>query len=294
MTTTTLPILSGESGLSRYLNEIKRFPILSADEELLLAKDYLEKGKSEAAHKLVTSHLRLVAKIAMQYRGYGLPVADLISEGNLGLMKAVKKFDPERRCRLSTYAMWWIKASVTEYILRSWSLVKMGTMSAQKKLFFSLRKAKRKLNIIDAQTIDPEKTAKLAEQFSISEADITHLDRRITARDLSLNAPVSNSEEDSMEFIDILEDDTPSPEVLVARTQETEFRQKYLKDAMSQLSERERHIFTERRLKEDPITLEKLGEHYGISRERVRQLENRAYTKVQTIIHSQLIADSAV
>ena len=294
MTTTTLPILSGESGLSRYLNEIKRFPILSADEELLLAKNYLEQGESEAAHKLVTSHLRLVAKIAMQYRGYGLPVADLISEGNLGLMKAVKKFDPQRGCRLSTYAMWWIKASVTEYILRSWSLVKMGTMSAQKKLFFSLRKAKRKLNIIDAQTIDPEKTAKLAEQFSISEADITHLDRRITARDLSLNAPVSNSEEDSMEFIDILEDDTPSPEVLVARAQETEFRQKYLKDAMSQLSERERHIFTERRLKEDPITLEKLGEHYGISRERVRQLENRAYTKVQTIIHSELIADSAV
>ena len=294
MTTTTLPILSGESGLSRYLNEIKRFPILSADEELLLAKNYLEQGESEAAHKLVTSHLRLVAKIAMQYRGYGLPVADLISEGNLGLMKAVKKFDPQRGCRLSTYAMWWIKASVTEYILRSWSLVKMGTMSAQKKLFFSLRKAKRKLNIIDAQTIDPEKTAKLAEQFSISEADITHLDRRITARDLSLNAPVSNSEEDSMEFIDILEDETPSPEVLVARTQETEFRQKYLKDAMVQLSERERHIFTERRLKEDPITLEKLGEHYGISRERVRQLENRAYTKVQTIIHSELIADSAV
>ncbi|MFP6761771.1 MAG: RNA polymerase sigma factor RpoH [Rhodospirillales bacterium] len=291
MTTTTLPILSGESGLSRYLNEIKRFPILSADEELLLAKNYLEQGESEAAHKLVTSHLRLVAKIAMQYRGYGLPVADLISEGNLGLMKAVKKFDPERGCRLSTYAMWWIKASVTEYILRSWSLVKMGTMSAQKKLFFSLRKAKRKLNIIDAQTIDPEKTAKLAEQFSISEADITHLDRRITARDLSLNAPVSNSEEDSMEFIDILEDDTPSPEVLVARAQETEFRQKYLKDAMLQLSERERHIFTERRLKEDPITLEKLGEHYGISRERVRQLENRAYNKVQTIIHSELIAD---
>ena len=294
MTTTTLPILSGESGLSRYLNEIKRFPLLSADEELLLAKNYLEKGESEAAHKLVTSHLRLVAKIAMQYRGYGLPVADLISEGNLGLMKAVKKFDPQRGCRLSTYAMWWIKASVTEYILRSWSLVKMGTMSAQKKLFFSLRKAKRKLNIIDAQTIDPEKTAKLAEQFSISEADITHLDRRITARDLSLNAPVSNSEEDSMEFIDILEDDTPSPEVLVARTQETEFRQKYLKDAMFQLSERERHIFTERRLKEDPITLEKLGEHYGISRERVRQLENRAYTKVQTVIHSQLIGDSSV
>ena len=294
MTTATLPILSGESGLSRYLNEIKRFPILSADEELLLAKNYLEQGESEAAHKLVTSHLRLVAKIAMQYRGYGLPVADLISEGNLGLMKAVKKFDPERGCRLSTYAMWWIKASVTEYILRSWSLVKMGTMSAQKKLFFSLRKAKRKLNIIDAQTIDPDQTTKLAEQFSVSEADITHLDRRITARDLSLNAPVSNSEEDSVEFIDILEDDTPSPEVLVAKSQETKLRREYLKDAMSQLSDRERHIFIERRLKEDPITLEKLGEHYGISRERVRQLENRAYTKVQTVIHSQLVTDSSV
>ena len=264
MTTTTLPILSGDTGLSYYLNEIKQFPILSADEELSLAKNFLEHGEAEAAHKLVTSHLRLVAKIAMQYRGYGLPVADLISEGNLGLMKAVKKFDPERGCRLSTYAMWWIKASVTEYILRSWSLVKMGTMSAQKKLFFSLRKAKRKLNIIDAQSIDPENTAKLAEQFSMSAAEITHMDRRITARDLSLNAPVSNSEDESMEFLDILEDESPSPEAAVSRTQETKSRQKYLKDAMDHLSDRERHIFIERRLKENPITLEELGQHYGI------------------------------
>lgn len=288
MTTTTLPILSGDTGLSHYLNEIKQFPILSADEELSLAKNFLENGEAEAAHKLVTSHLRLVAKIAMQYRGYGLPVADLISEGNLGLMKAVKKFDPDRGCRLSTYAMWWIKASVTEYILRTWSLVKMGTMSAQKKLFFSLRKAKRKLNIIDAKSIDPEKAESLAKQFNMSAAEITHMDRRITARDLSLNAPVSNSEGESMEFLDILEDDTPSPEVMVSRTQESKSRQKSLKDAMRHLSDRERHIFVERRLKENPITLEQLGQHYGISRERVRQLENRAYNKVETIIRANL------
>ena len=185
MTVATLPILSGDSGLSRYLNEIKQFPILSAEEEFMLAKSYTEHGESEAAHKLVTSHLRLVAKIAMQYRGYGLPVADLISEGNLGLMRAVKKFEPDRGFRLSTYAMWWIKASVTEYILRSWSLVKMGSMSAQKKLFFSLRKAKRKLGIIDAQEINPEDAARLSEQFKMPAADITRMDRRMTARDFS-------------------------------------------------------------------------------------------------------------
>ena len=193
MTTSTLPVLSGDSGLSRYLNEIKRFPILSAEEEFMLAKSYTEHGESEAAHKLVTSHLRLVAKIAMQYRGYGLPVADLISEGNLGLMRAVKKFEPDRGFRLSTYAMWWIKASVTEYILRSWSLVKLGSMSAQKKLFFSLRKAKRKLGIIDALEVNPEDAARLSEQFNMPAADIARMDRRMTARDFSLNAPVSNA-----------------------------------------------------------------------------------------------------
>ena len=293
MTTTTLPVFSGDRGLSRYLNEIKKFPILSAQEEFLLAKNYLERGEAEAAHKLVTSHLRLVAKIAMQYRGYGLPVADLISEGNLGLMRAVKKFEPDRGFRLSTYAMWWIKASVTEYILRSWSLVKMGTMSAQKKLFFSLRKAKRKLNIIDFQTIDPDKAANLAETFNIPVAEITHMDRRITSRDLSLNAPISNSEGDSMEFLDTLEDDAPSPEALVARNQEIEVQQQHLKDAMMGLSDRERHIFIERRLKEDPITLEELGKQYGISRERVRQLENRAYDKVQKAIHHAMFKEQA-
>ena len=291
MTTSTLPVLSGDSGLSRYLNEIKRFPILSAEEEFMLAKSYTEHGESEAAHKLVTSHLRLVAKIAMQYRGYGLPVADLISEGNLGLMRAVKKFEPDRGFRLSTYAMWWIKASVTEYILRSWSLVKLGSMSAQKKLFFSLRKAKRKLGIIDALEINPEDAARLSEQFNMPAADIARMDRRMTARDFSLNAPVSNAEEDSMEFMDTLEDEGLSPEAIVVNGQEAQVRHQYLRDAMEGLSDRERHIFIERRLTEDPVTLEVLGVQYGISRERVRQLENRAFNKVQKAVHVAAFED---
>jgi len=291
MTFSTLPVLSGDSGLSRYLNEIKQFPILSAEEEFMLAKSYAEHGVSEAAHKLVTSHLRLVAKIAMQFRGYGLPVADLISEGNLGLMKAVKKFEADRGFRLSTYAMWWIKASVTEYILRSWSLVKLGSMSAQKKLFFSLRRAKRKLDIIDAQEIDPENAAKLSEQFNMPAKDIVQMDRRMTARDFSLNAPVSFAEEDSMEFLDTLEDNGPSPESIVVNAQEADVRREYLKEAMKELSDRERHIFVERRLKDDPITLEALGEQYGISRERVRQLENRAFNKVQKAVHNAAFED---
>ena len=291
MTTSTLPVLSGDSGLSRYLNEIKRFPILSAEEEFMLAKSYTEHGESEAAHKLVTSHLRLVAKIAMQYRGYGLPVADLISEGNLGLMRAVKKFEPDRGFRLSTYAMWGIKASVTEYILRSWSLVKLGSMSAQKKLFFSLRKAKRKLGIIDALEINPEDAARLSEQFNMPAADIARMDRRMTARDFSLNAPVSNADEDSMEFMDTLQDEGLSPEAIVVNGQEAQVRHQYLRDAMEGLSDRERHIFIERRLTEDPVTLEVLGVQYGISRERVRQLENRAFNKVQKAVHVAAFED---
>jgi len=289
MTVTTLPVLSSDSGLSRYLNEIKQFPVLSAEEEFMLAKSYLDHGESEAAHKLVTSHLRLVAKIAMQYRGYGLQVADLISEGNLGLMKAVKKFDPDKGFRLSTYAMWWIKASVTEYILRSWSLVKMGTMSAQKKLFFSLRKAKRRLEIADASNMTEEQATALSDQFNMPADEIAHMDRRMTARDFSLNAPVSHTEEDSMEFIDTLEDDTPSPEVIVARAEEDGIRHEMLKLAMDELDDRERHIFIERRLKEDPITLEELGQEYGISRERVRQLENRAFNKVSKAVRMAAI-----
>jgi RNA polymerase sigma-32 factor len=284
MATTTLPSLYNDSGLSRYLNEIKAFPILPADEEFMLAERYLKHDDSEAAHKLVTSHLRLVAKIAMQYRGYGLPVADLISEGNIGLMKAVKKFEPERGFRLSTYAMWWIKASVTEYVLKSWSMVKMGTMAAQKKLFFSLRKAKSRLDIIDANYINPEQAKLLSQQFNLPEKDIIHMNGRMTVRDQSLNAPISHGEEDSIEFQDILVDNGPSPEAIVVRNEESRIRNDFLKSALDELPERERNIFIERRLKDNPITLEEIGKGYGISRERVRQLENRAFEKVEKAI----------
>ena len=285
MAIATLPSLYSDSGLSRYLNEIKAFPILTKDEEFMLAERYTKHDDSEAAHKLVTSHLRLVAKIAMQYRGYGLPVADLISEGNIGLMRAVKKFEPERGFRLSTYAMWWIKASVTEYVLKTWSMVKMGTMAAQKKLFFSLRKAKRRLEIIDNNEINPEQAKLLAQQFNLPEKDIIHMNGRMTIRDQSLNAPVSREEEGSIEVQDTLADSGPSPEVIVADREETEIRSDFLKAALDELPERERDIFIERRLKDDPITLEKIGKGYGISRERVRQLENRAFEKVQKSIH---------
>ena len=291
MAIATLPSLYGDSGLSRYLNEIKAFPILTKDEEFMLAERYTKHDDSEAAHKLVTSHLRLVAKIAMQYRGYGLPVADLISEGNIGLMRAVKKFEPERGFRLSTYAMWWIKASVTEYVLKTWSMVKMGTMAAQKKLFFSLRKAKRRLEIIDNSEINPEQAKLLAQQFNLPEKDIIHMNGRMTIRDQSLNAPVSREEEGSIEVQDTLADSGPSPEVIVADREETEIRSDFLKAALDELPERERDIFIERRLKDDPITLEEIGKGYGISRERVRQLENRAFEKVQkTIREAAMIA----
>lgn len=287
---TALPILSADGGgLSRYLNDIKVFPVLSAEEEYMLAKRFKEHGESNAAHKLVTSHLRLVAKIAMQYRGYGLPVSDLISEGNLGLMKAVKKFEPDKGFRLSTYAMWWIKASVTEYILRSWSLVKMGTMAAQKKLFFSLRKAKRQLNIADMREIDPESAKVLSKQFGLAANDIINMDRRMTARDLSLNAPMSH-EEDAMEFQDTLVDEGPSPEVMMGDREEASVRNGLLKKALRELTDRERHIFVERRLRDEPVTLEELGKSYGISRERVRQLENRAFEKVERAIRTAAAA----
>ena len=289
MAIATLPSLYGDSGLSRYLNEIKVFPILTADEEFMLAERYIKSDDNEAAHKLVTSHLRLVAKIAMQYRGYGLPVSDLISEGNIGLMKAVKKFEPERGFRLSTYAMWWIKASVTEYVLKTWSLVKMGTMAAQKKLFFSLRKAKRRLEIIDNSDINPEQAKLLSQQFSLPEKDIMHMNSRMTIRDQSLNAPVSWSEDGSIELQDTLVDSSPLPETIVADRQETEIRSDCLKAALDDLPERERDIFIERRLKDDPINLEEIGKGYGISRERVRQLENRAFEKVQKTIREKAL-----
>lgn len=251
----------------------------------MLAKRYVDRGDTDAAHQLVTSHLRLVAKIAMGYRGYGLPVSDLVSEGNIGLMKAVKKFDPERGFRLSTYAMWWIRASITEYVLRSWSMVKLGTMAAQKKLFFSLRKMKSRLNIIESGDLTPEQLSQLSEAMDVSEDEINSMNRRLMARDASLNAPLSQDEEGA-EFQDTLVDDNPSPEFIAAEGQEMDFRRELLQNAMADLNDRERDIITERRLKDDPMTLEELGVRYGISRERVRQLEVRAFEKISAAMRS--------
>lgn len=245
----------------------------------MLAKRYADSGDTDAAHQLVTSHLRLVAKIAMSYRGYGLPVSDLVSEGSIGLMKAVKKFDPERGFRLSTYAMWWIRASITEYVLRSWSMVKLGTMAAQKKLFFSLRKMKSRLNIIESGDLNPDQLTQLADAMNVSEDEINSMNRRLMARDASLNTPLSQDEEGT-EFQDTLVDEGLSPEALAANSQEMSFRSELLRNAMADLNERERDIIKERRLSEDPMTLEELGKRYGISRERVRQLEARAFEKI--------------
>ncbi len=279
MASVALPFVPVEGGLAAYFREIWRFPILEAEEEFMLAKRWHDHGDVKAAHKLVTSHLRLVAKIAMSFRGYGLPVADLVSEGNIGLMKAVKKFEPDRGFRLSTYAMWWIRAAITEHILRSWSLVKMGTVAAHKKLFFSLRKLKNRLNIVDSGELNPEQAAQLAAKLDVSEREIIDMNRRMSSRDVSLNAPVAD--DDAMEFQDTLVDDSPNPEALTAERQEREYRMGLLNAALTTLSERERHIFVERRLKDDPVTLEELGNEYGISRERVRQLEVRAFEKVK-------------
>ena len=279
MASATLPFVPVEGGLAAYFREIWRFPVLEADEEFRLAKSWYDDGDVEAAHKLVTSHLRLVAKIAMSFRGYGLPVADLVSEGNIGLMKAVKKFEPDRGFRLSTYAMWWIRAAITEHILRSWSLVKMGTVAAQKKLFFSLRKLKSRLKIVDNGELEPAQAALLASKLNVSEREIIDMNRRMSTRDVSLNAPVSD--DDAVEFQDTLVDDTPNPEALTAEREERDYRMGLLNTAMATLPDRERHIFVERRLKDDPVTLEELGNEYGISRERVRQLEVRAFDKVK-------------
>lgn len=283
----TLPEVPVDGGLSRYFQEVWRFPMLEADEEYMLAERYRAHGDSDAAHRLVTSHLRLVAKIAMKYKGYGLPMADLVSEGNIGLMRAVKKFEPERGFRLSTYAMWWIKAAITEHILKSWSLVKLGTVASQKKLFFSLRTIKSKLNIMDSGELSDEQAAELSENLKVSAADIKQINRRMSARDASLNARLSD-EEDGMEFQDTLVDDRPSPERVFAETEEYGTRQTMLKSAIGQLPQREREIFMERRLSDDPKTLEELGEVYGVSRERIRQLEARAFEKVQ----AALLADA--
>ena len=288
-TSSTLPSITEEGGLSKYLRDVWKYPILEREQEFMLACRLRDTGDVDAAHQLVTSHLRLVAKIAMGYRGYGLPVADLVSEGSIGLMKAVKKFDPDRGFRLSTYAIWWIKASITEYVLKSWSMVKMGTVSSQKKLFFSLRRMKNQLQIIDNGELNGEQTLQLAESLNATEQEVQHMNRRLHARDFSLNTPLSHVE-GGTEFQDTLVDDRPTPEALVGETEEFSYRSEMLARAMDDLPEREKNILIERRLKDDPITLEQLGDQYGISRERVRQLEVRAFEKVQKAMQAEIAA----
>ena len=278
----TIPTLSSEGGLSRYLQEIRKFPLLDQQEEYMLAKRWREHGDPDAAQKLVTSHLRLVAKIAMGYRGYGLPLAELVSEGNVGMMQAVKRFDPERGFRLATYAMWWIRASIQEYILHSWSLVKMGTTAAQKKLFFNLRKLKGQIQAIEEGDLTPEHVKKIAEDLNVPEADVISMNRRLMAPDHSLNAPVRAEGEG--EWQDWLVDERDDQETRLGNRQELGLRRDLLNKAMQHLSERERHILEERRLKDNPTTLEDLSQEYGISRERVRQIEVRAFEKLQRAI----------
>ena len=278
----TLPsIVSGEGGLSRYLEEIRRFPMLQPQEEYMLAKRYAEHGDTNAAHKLVTSHLRLVAKIAMGYRGYGLPIGEVISEGNVGLMQAVKKFEPDRGFRLATYAMWWIKASIQEYILRSWSLVKMGTTANQKKLFFNLRKAKSKISALGEGDLRPDQVKQIATKLGVNEQDVVDMNRRLGG-DASLNTPLR--EDGDGEWQDWLVDDSESQERRLADSEEADNRHAALREALEVLNPRERRIFEARRLAEDPITLEQLSEEFGVSRERVRQIEVRAFEKVQEAV----------
>ncbi|MDP6352340.1 MAG: RNA polymerase sigma factor RpoH [Alphaproteobacteria bacterium] len=283
MTTSNVPTITPEGGLSRYLQEIRRFPMLTQDEEFMLAKRWVEHDDTEAAHKLVTSHLRLVAKIAMGYRGYGLPLGELISEGNVGMMQAVKRFDPDRGFRLATYAMWWIRAAIQEYILHSWSLVKMGTTAAQKKLFFNLRKIKWQLQAIDDGDMAPETVHEIARRLGVAEADVVSMNRRLAAPDNSLNAPLRVDGDG--EWQDWLVDQTDDQETTYAAKEELGQRLDMLAEAMEDLNDRERHILTERRLKEEPLTLELLSREYGISRERVRQIEVRAFEKVQKAMH---------
>ncbi|MCH8139491.1 MAG: RNA polymerase sigma factor RpoH [Proteobacteria bacterium] len=282
-----LPIISPEGNLARYLQEIRKFPMLEQEEEYMLAKRWREHDDIEAAHKLVTSHLRLVAKIAMGYRGYGLPVGELISEGNLGMMQAVKRFDPERGFRLATYAMWWIRAAIQEYILHSWSLVKMGTTAAQKKLFFNLRKIKGQMQAIDEGDMPPETVTEIARRLSVTEDDVVSMNRRLSAPDHSLNAPLRDDSDG--EWQDWLVDESESQEHMLAEKEELNNRRQLLTDAMKSLNERERHILTERRLKDGPTTLEQLSQVYGISRERVRQIEVRAFEKLQKAMKNAVI-----
>ncbi len=280
--TSPVPALSGEQSLNRYLAEIRKFPVLTAEQEYMLAKRYAEHEDPEAAAQLVSSHLRLVAKIAMGYRGYGLPVADLISEGNVGLMQGVKKFEPDRGFRLATYAMWWIKASIQEYILRSWSLVKMGTTAAQKKLFFNLRRMKKNLDAYEDSDLRPDDLAKIATDLGVPEQEVVNMNRRMMmGGDASLNVSLRGAEEGSGEWQDWLADDRPLQDETVADAEESRMRMEMLSEAMNSLNERERHILTERRLTEKPQTLEELSQEYDVSRERIRQIEVRAFEKLQ-------------
>ncbi|WP_339630597.1 RNA polymerase sigma factor RpoH [uncultured Sneathiella sp.] len=289
MTTSTLPVLTPEGGLSRYLQEIRKFPMLEQSEEYMLAKAWKDHNDTEAAHKMVTSHLRLVAKIAMGYRGYGLPIAELISEGNVGMMQAVKRFEPEKGFRLSTYAMWWIRAAIQEYILRTWSLVKMGTTAAQKKLFFNLRKIKGQIEAIDEGDMTSEQVKTISKKLGVSEDEVINMNRRLTAPDHSLNAPMRAESEG--EWMDWLEDDTPNQETVYAESEELKSRRAMLETAMEVLNERERHILTERRLRDEPLTLEELSQEYDISRERVRQIEVRAFEKLQRAMKSKVMEE---
>ncbi len=280
-----LPVLSAEGGLSRYLAEIRRFPMLQPEEEYMLAKSWREHGDRDAAHRLVTSHLRLVAKISMGYRGYGLPIGEVISEGNVGLMQAVKRFEPEKGFRLATYAMWWIRASIQEYILRSWSLVKMGTTANQKKLFFNLRKAKSQISALEEGDLRPDQVKIIATKLGVSEKEVIDMNRRLSG-DASLNAPIR--QEGEGEWQDWLVDAGTSQETVLVEQEESSNRMTALKEALGVLNERERRIFEARRLSDDPVTLEQLSSEFGISRERVRQIEVRAFEKVQVAVKDGL------
>ena len=281
MSYANLPAPSPEQGLNRYMQEIRKFPMLEPDEEFMLAKAWVDHADKVSAHKLVTSHLRLAAKIAMGYRGYGLPTAEVVSEANVGLMQAVKRFDPDKGFRLATYAMWWIRASIQEYILRSWSLVKMGTTSAQKKLFFNLRKIKNKIGAIEEGELRPENVQKIATDLNVTEAEVISMNRRMSGGDASLNAPLNTDGEGAAEWQDWLEDEDADQATAYAEKDEMDARRDLLMSAMTGLNERERHILSERKLKDEPKTLEELSEVYGVSRERIRQIEVRAFEKLQ-------------
>jgi RNA polymerase sigma-32 factor len=283
MATKALPVVaSGSAGLSRYLEEIRRFPMLEPNEEYMLAKRWQQHEDTEAAHKLVTSHLRLVGRIAMGYRGYGLPMGEVISEGNVGLMQAVKRFDPDKGFRLATYAMWWIRASIQEYILRSWSLVKMGTTASQKKLFFNLRRVKGQIQAIEEGELRPDQVTEIANKLGVSEEDVVSMNRRLGG-DASLNAPV-RADAESGEWQDWLVDETPDQEEQLAESEELALRRGLLENALKTLTDRERQIFEARRLRDEPATLEDLSTEFGVSRERIRQIEVRAFEKVQRAV----------